>query len=42
MAKSIVSQAEKVNRGVPTGDFRLAHATLTWDVFPHPYRMKEV
>jgi len=41
-AKSVVSQGKVSNRYVPEWDFGIVHATLTWDVFPHPFRMKEV
>jgi hypothetical protein len=41
-AKSVVSQGEASNRHVPKWDLGLVHATLTWDVFPHPFRVKEV
>ena len=41
-AKSVVSQGKVSNLYVPKWDFRPVHATLTWDVFPHPFRMKEV
>ena len=41
-AKSVVSQGKVSNGYMPKWDFSIAHATLTWDVFPHPFRMKEV
>jgi hypothetical protein len=41
-AKRVVWQAKAVNGYLRRRGFRLVRATLTWDVFPHPFRMKEV
>jgi hypothetical protein len=41
-AKSGVPQGKVSNRYVSKWDFSVVHGTLTWDVFPHPFRMKEV
>jgi hypothetical protein len=41
-AKSVVWQSKISNHHCAKRDFSAARATLTRDVFPHPFRMREV